>query len=173
MLMRPPVRWTLRAGTGALWEASAMAMMWRRVPAAADWVVAVLGAVVIYSLHVTDQGSPLDGGGLSAGLATAGITEGARATFYGSLVVAGAVLAAAGLLMTVVAPRWRSAGLLLSRTFAGLSAAGLAGLLLDYRDGPVSWVHLVVYALVVLSVVRFVRVSMMLAPVPDEEPVAA
>lgn len=150
-----------------------MTTTWQRVPPVADWAVAVVGSVMIYSLNITDQGSPLNGVGLSAGPTTAGITEGARAAFYGALVVAGALFAVAGLLMTVAGRQWREAGLLTSRTFAGLAAAGLGGLLLDYRDGPVSWVHLVVYAVLVLGVVRFVRVSMMLATVSEGELVAA
>jgi len=129
--------------------------------------------VLIYALNVTNQGGPLDGGGLSAGPTTAGITEAGRVMFYAALTIAGAVLAMGGLLMTMAGRRFRSAGQLTSRTFAGLAAAGIAGLLLDYRDGPVSWVHLLVYTLLVLGVTRFVRVSMMLATVSDEEPTTA
>jgi hypothetical protein len=149
-----------------------MANIWRRFPPVLDWAVAAVAAVVLYSVHVTEQGGPLEGVGLSAGPTTAGITEGARATFYGSLAVLGAVLAAGGLLVTAVQPRWRAGGLLLSRTFGGLALTGLAGLLLDYRDGPVSWLHLLVYAVVTLSVIRFVRVSVMMAdaaPLPSPE----
>ncbi|MGI8937352.1 MAG: hypothetical protein ACR2JF_03865 [Iamia sp.] len=60
-----------------------------------------------------------------------------------------------------------------------MAAAGGAGLLLDYRDGPVSWVHLAVYGLLVLGAVRFVRISLMIAAVSreaseaSEEPIRA
>ncbi|MCU0311699.1 MAG: hypothetical protein MUE36_12260 [Acidimicrobiales bacterium] len=150
-----------------------MATIWRRVPAAADWAVAVVAGIALYALNVTDQGGPLDGAGLSAGPTTAGITEGGRVTFYGALAIVGAVLAMGGLLITIAGPGWRSAGLLASRSFGGLAAAGLAGLLLDYRDGPVSLIRSVVYVLLVLSVVRFVRVSIMLASLSDEETLRA
>lgn len=146
-----------------------MAGLWRRVPVAADWIVAVIGAVVIYNLNITSAGGPLSGVGLSEGPTTAGITEMGRTTFYGALMVGGAVLAAAGLIVAGVNRRRSEPGAMLSRTFAGLALAGTAGLLLDYRDGPVSWVHLVVYAVVVLAVVRFVRVSLMLTTATEQE----
>lgn len=42
--------------------------------------------------------------------------------------------------------------------------------MLDYRDGPVSWLHLAVYVLMVLGLIRFVRVSAMLASAGEDEP---
>ena len=134
----------------------------KRIPVAADWVVAVPVAILIYDVHVTSAGAPLSGVGLSAGPTSAGITEAGRSTFYGALMITGAVIAGIGLLLTAMKSERHAEGALLSRSFA-LFLVGGAGLLLDYRDGPVSWMHLVVYTIVVLALLRFVRVSMMLS----------
>jgi hypothetical protein len=69
-----------------------MAALWNRIPVWADWVVAVIAAIVVLNVNVTTAGDPLSGMGLSAGATSAGITEGARATFYGALVVGGVLL---------------------------------------------------------------------------------
>lgn len=148
-----------------------MSQIFDRVPLVGDWAIALVAGIAIYSLNVTSAGEPLSGAGLSAGPASAGITEGGRTTFYGALIVAGAVLAAVSLLITVLGPKVRTAAALGARSFGGLALAGIAGLLLDYRDGPVSWVHLAVYVVLVLSAVRFARVSSMLTSVSKDEPV--
>jgi hypothetical protein len=144
-----------------------MNSLWRRVPVVADWALAIVAGVVIYNLNVTSAGGPLSGAGLSAGPTSASITEAGRTTFYGALVVAGAVIAAAGLLVVALSAQRQAEGALLARTFAGLALAGIAGLLLDYRDGPVSWTQLAVYTIVVLSVLRFIRVGFMLNATAD------
>ena len=135
----------------------------KRIPVVADWVVAVAVAIVIYNVHVTSAGAPLSGAGLSAGPTSAGITEAGRTTFYGALMITGAVIAGIGLLLTAVKSERHAEGALLSRSFAALCLVGGAGLLLDYRDGPVSWMHLGVYTIIVLALLRFVRVSMVLS----------
>lgn len=144
-----------------------MNSLWRRIPVAADWALAIVAGVVIYNLNVTSAGGPLSGVGLSADPTSAGITEAGRTTFYGSLVVAGAVIAAAGLVLSGLSAQRRVEGALLIRTFAGLALAGIAGLLLDYRDGPVSWTQLAVYTVIMLSVLRFIRVGLMLNAAPS------
>lgn len=140
-----------------------MATLWNRIPAWADWVVAAIAAIVVLNVNVnvnvTTAGDPLSGFGLSAGATSAGITEGARSTFYGALVVGGVLLMATGLIMSTSDRHWRAVGGLLTRTFAGVSLAGVLGLLLDYRDGPVRTVQLFVYLMLALGIVRLARVA--------------
>jgi hypothetical protein len=149
-----------------------MAALWNRIPVWADWVVAVIAAIVVLNVNVTTAGDPLSGMGLSAGATSAGITEGARATFYGALVVGGVLLTATGLIISTSDRRRRTAGGLLTRTFAGVALAGVLGLLLDYRDGPVRTVQLFVYLMLALSIVRLARVAALatddLNPEPDQ-----
>lgn len=135
-----------------------MAWFWDRIPTWADWAAACAIAVVTLNLNVTDHGDPLSSVGLSEGPTTAGITEGAKAIFYGSLMISGVVLASVGL-ATAIAGRARALSALVARTYGGVALAGAAGLLLDYRDGPVRVVHLVVYLMVALGVVRFGRIA--------------
>ena len=136
-----------------------MADRWTRIPLWADWVVASIAAVVVLNLNITTAGDPLSGVGLSAGPASAGITEGARATFYGALAVCAVLLTATGLLISTSGRRHRVVGGLLTRTFAGVALAGILGLLLDYRDGPVRTVQLFVYLMLCLGIVRLARVA--------------
>ncbi|MEO6988739.1 MAG: hypothetical protein ABI239_08830 [Aquihabitans sp.] len=135
-----------------------MAGLWDRIPTWVDWSVAFAAAVVVLNLNVTDQGDPLSSVGLSAGPGTAGITEGAKAAFYASLMIGGVVLASVGL-ATAIAGWSKATSALVVRTYGGVALAGAAGLLLDYRDGPVRTVQLFVYLMVVLGIVRFVRVA--------------
>lgn len=136
-----------------------MASYWNRIPVWADWVLASIVAVVVLNVNVTAVGDPLSGVGLSAGPTSPGITEGARATFYGALTVGGVVLMATGLAVATSGRANRQLGGLLARTFAGVALAGLLGLLLDYRDGPVRTVQLVVYLMLALGIVRSVRIT--------------
>lgn len=145
------------------WHCSHMATLWDRIPTWADWVLSLIVAIVVFNLNVTEQGDPLSGVGLSAGPTSAGITEGARATFYGSLAVGGVLLAAAGLIIAMSHRGAQSVGKLLSRTYGGVALAGLAGLLLDYRDGPVRIVQLVVYLMLFLGIVRFARIAVLVS----------
>jgi hypothetical protein len=135
-----------------------MPALWNRIPTLADWLVALIAAFVTFNINVTDVGDPLSGVGLSAG-PTAGITEGARSTFYGSMVVGGLVLAAAGLALAAIDHGPHAVASLLARTYGGVALAGFAGLLLDYRDGPVRMVQLVAYLMLFLGIVRFVRIA--------------
>jgi hypothetical protein len=146
-----------------------MAGLLNRIPVWADWVAAVIAAIVVLNVNVTSAGDPLSGLGLSAGATSAGITEGARSTFYGALVVGGVLLAATGLIISTVDRRWQTVGGLLTRTFAGVALAGLLGLLLDYRDGPVRTVQLFVYLMLALGIVRLARVAALASddPLPD------
>ena len=151
-----------------------MVSFWNRIPVWVDWVVAVIAAIVMFNVNVTTAGDPLSGVGLSAGVTSAGITEGARSTMYGALVVGGALLTATGLIISTSGRQWRTVGGLLTRTFAGVALAGVLGLLLDYRDGPVRTVQLFVYLMLALGIARFVRVAALanddvpLDPDPDQ-----
>ena len=136
-----------------------MSALWNRVPTWADWLIALVAAFLVFNVNVTDAGDPLSGVGLSAGPTSAGITEGARSVFYGSMVVGGLVLAAAGFLMVATGRGHGPVANLLSRTYGGVALAGFAGLLLDYRDGPVRTVQLVVYLIFFLGIVRFARIT--------------
>lgn len=136
-----------------------MATLWDRIPTWADWVLSLVVAIVVLNLNVTEQGDPLSGVGLSAGPTPAGITEGARSTFYGSLAVGGVLLAAAGFVITMTHRGAQPVGRLLSRTYGGVALAGLAGLLLDYRDGPVRTVQMAIYLMLFLGIVRFARIA--------------
>ena len=136
-----------------------MAGFWNRIPLWTDWVLAAIAAVVVLNLNITSAGDPLSGVGLSAGPASAGISEGARATFYGALTVAAILLVATGLLISTLGRQHRIVGGLLTRTFAGVALAGLLGLLLDYRDGPVRMVQLFVYLMLCVGIVRLARVA--------------
>ena len=136
-----------------------MASLWNRIPVWADWVVAAIAAIAVLNVNVTTAGDPLSGVGLSAGATSAGITEGARSVFYGALVVGGVLLTATGLIISTSGRQWRTVGGLLTRTFTGVALAGVLGLLLDYRDGPVRTVQLFVYLMLALGVVRLARVA--------------
>jgi len=140
-----------------------MVSPWNRVPAWADWIVASVAAIVLLNLNVTDAGDPLSGVGLSAGPTSSGITEGARTTFYGVLVIGALLLTGAGIVLSTVAPRQHAAARLLVTTYPLVALAGLLGLLFDYRDGPVRTVQLIVYLLLVLAVVRLGRIVASLA----------
>jgi hypothetical protein len=137
---------------------SAMETFWNRVPRWADWLAALALAVVVFNLNVTEVGDPLTGVGPSADPSTPGITEGARAIFYGALMISGAVLASVGL-ATAILGKARALSALIARTYGGVAFAGAAGLLLDYRDGPVRLVQLFVYVMLALAVIRFARVA--------------
>ena len=58
---------------------------------------------------------------------------------------------------------------LVIRTYGGVALAGAAGLLLDYRDGPVRTVQLFVYVMVALGVLRFFRVASAAQSVSSEQ----
>ena len=125
-----------------------MASLWNRIPIWVDWVVAAIAAIVVLNVNVTAAGDPLSGVGLSA-----------RAIFYGALVVGGVLLVATGLIISTFDRRSRAMGGLLTRTFSGMALAGVLGLLLDYRDGPVRTVQLFVYLMLALGIVRLARVA--------------
>lgn len=145
-----------------------MASLWNRFPAWADWVAAGVAAIVLSNLNVTDAGDPLSGVGLSAGPTSPGITEGARTTFYGVLVIGALLLTVAGIVLSAVARRHRAAARLMLTTYPLVALAGLLGLLFDYRDGPVRTIQLIVYLLLVLAVVRLGRVVATFADLDTE-----
>ena len=135
-----------------------MASLWNRVPVWVDWIVASVAAIVLLNVNVTSAGDPLSGVGLSAGPTSPGINEGARATFYGVLVIGALLLTVAGIVLSTVAQRQSAAARLLVTTYPLVALAGLLGLLFDYRDGPVRTVQLIVYLLLVLAVLRLGRI---------------
>jgi hypothetical protein len=150
-----------------------MASLWNRVPVWADWIVASVAAIVLLNVNVTNAGDPLSGVGLSAGPTSPGINEGARATFYGVLVIGALVLTAAGFVLSTVAQRQSAAARLLVTTYPLVALAGLLGLLFDYRDGPVRTIQSVVYLLLVLAIVRLARIVAIVPNTqPDETPAA-
>lgn len=102
-----------------------IATLWNRIPLWADSVVASIAAIVVFNVNVTTAGDLLSGVGFSAGAASAGITEVARATFYGALAVSAVLLTATGLLISTSGRQWRTVGGLLTRTFAGVGLATL------------------------------------------------
>lgn len=135
-----------------------MASLWDRIPAWADWVAALAVAAIVLNLNVTDQGDPLSSVGLSAGPTTAGVTEGAKTIFYGAMLISGVVLASVALAAAIAGVATALTGLVV-RTYGGVALAGAAGLLLDYRDGPVRTVHLFVYVMLAVGIIRFARVA--------------
>lgn len=150
-----------------------MASLWNRFPVWADWIVASVAAIVLLNVNVTSAGDPLSGVGLSAGPTSPGINEGARATFYGVLVISALLLTAAGFVLSTVAQRQSAAARLLVTTYPLVALAGLLGLLFDYRDGPVRTVQLVVYLLLVLAIVRLARIVAIVANTQSEATTAA
>lgn len=139
-----------------------MASLWNRLPVWVDWIVSSAAAALLLNVNVTDAGDPLSGVGLSAGAASPGITEGARTTFYGVLVISAILLTAAGIVASALSRRQHVATRLLVTTYPMVALAGLLGLLLDSRDGPVRTVQLIVYLMVFLAVIRVARIVAML-----------
>lgn len=135
-----------------------MASSWNRVPVWVDWIVESVAALVLLNVNVTSAGDPLSGVGLSPGPTSPGISEGARATFYGVLVIGALLLTVAGIVLSTVAQRQSAAARLLVTTYPLVALAGLLGLLFDDRDGPVRTVQLIVYLLLALAVVRLGRI---------------
>lgn len=135
-----------------------MASLWNRIPIWTDWVLASIAAIVVFNVNITTSGDPLSGLGRSSDPISAGITDGARTTFYGALALGALTLTAAGLIV-MSSRRDRVLGGLLVRTYAGVSLAGFLGLLLDYRDGPVRTVQLFVYLMLFLGIVRLARMA--------------
>jgi hypothetical protein len=131
-----------------------MSSFWNRIPTWVDWIVALVAAVILLNINVTAAGDPLSGAGSSNG-----ISDAARATFYGALMLGGIIVCAVGLTISALSSERTASGALLSRTFAFVAFAGTAGLLLDQRDGPVRLVQLVAYAAVALGGVRLARAT--------------
>lgn len=135
-----------------------------RVAPWVDWVIALAVGIVVLNLNVTAAGDPLSGVGLSAGPSSPGITETGRGFFYATLGAGGTLLLVAGLVIAAVGRP--TPGLLAVRTFGFVVGVSLAGLLLDYRDGPVRLVHLAAYVAVALAGIRLVRIAVALAGEP-------
>jgi len=129
--------------------------------------VALVAAIVVLNLNVTDAGDPLSGVGLSTGPSSPGMTEGARVTFYGVLVIGALLLTAAGMVLSTPNRPDDLAGRLLIKTYPWVALAGLLGLLLDYRDGPVRTVQLLVYVMLFLGVIRLARVVSLASSSPS------
>lgn len=126
-----------------------------------DWVAAIVIALVVFNLNVTSAGDPLSGvRRMTEAMKSPGISESARTSFYAALVVAGAVLAAAALVVVVLGRVFHAEAVLALRAFGLLAASGTAGLLLDYPDGPIRVVQLLVYVALILAVVRFARLAL-------------
>lgn len=116
-------------------------------------------AIVLLNVNVTAAGDPLSGVGLSAGRTSPGILEGARATFYGSLIIGGLMLAVVGIALLIVERRGQQISRLLASTYPWVALAGVLGLLLDYRDGPVRTVQLFVYLMLAFGIIRLARIA--------------
>lgn len=146
-----------------------MAYLWNRLPIWADWIVAVVVAIVLLNLNVTSAGDPLSGAGLSAGPASPGIIEGARAIFYGVLIIGGLLLTAVGIALLIIEGRGQQVSRLLVSTYPWIALAGVLGLLLDYRDGPVRTVQLVVYLTLAVGIIRLARITSLASIVSDTD----
>lgn len=146
-----------------------MAYLWNRLPIWADWIVAVVVAIVLLNLNVTAAGDPLSGAGLSAGPASPGIIEGARAIFYGVLIIGGLLLTAVGIALLIIEGRGQQVSRLLVSTYPWIALAGVLGLLLDYRDGPVRTVQLVVYLTLAVGIIRLARITSLASIVSDTD----
>jgi hypothetical protein len=131
-----------------------MSRLLSRIPTWADWIVAAVAAVILLNVNVTAAGDPLSGAGSSNG-----ISDTARATFYGALMLGGMTVSAVGLVISSLGSTRTASGPLLARTFAFVAFAGTAGLLLDQRDGPVRLVQLIAYAAVTLGALRLMRAT--------------
>lgn len=79
------------------------------------------------------------------------------------------LLTATGLIISTSDRQWRTVGGFLTRTFAGVALAGVLGLLLDYRDGPVRTVQLFVYLMLALGIVRLARVAALATDDPPRD----
>jgi hypothetical protein len=146
-----------------------MAYLWNRLPIWTDWIVAVVVAIVLLNLNVTSAGDPLSGAGLSAGPASPGIIEGARAIFYGVLIIGGLLLTAVGIALLIIEGRGQQVSRLLVSTYPWIALAGVLGLLLDYRDGPVRTVQLVVYLTLAVGIIRLARITSLASIVSDTD----
>lgn len=131
-----------------------MSNIWNRIPTWADWIVALVVAVGLLNINITAAGDPLSGAGPQNGMSDA-----ARATFYGALMLGGLIVCAAGLAIAALGSERTASGQLLARTFAFVALAGTAGLLLDQRDGPVRLVQLIAYTAVALGALRLARLT--------------
>lgn len=152
---------------GSVGMQGSMSTRWR-IPYWCEWVIALAGAVTLLNINVTSAGDPLSGS--RAGLSSPGITDSGRIAFYAALAMVGAVLAGAFVVAAFVSPVHRRAAALGIRTFAVVTLAGIAGLLFDYRDGPVRLVELLAYFAVVLGTVRLIAIAV---AAPGVEPRAA
>jgi hypothetical protein len=132
-----------------------------KVPSWVDWLAAVIIGVAVFNLNVTSAGDPLSGvRGMTDGPSPAGISETARTTFYAAITVGGSALAAGALIMVELGRGLGNQAVLAIRAFGLLAAAGIAGLLLDYTDGPIRTVEFVVYVSLVLASIRFLRLGL-------------
>ena len=129
-----------------------MSKLWSRLPTWSDWIIALATAIVVVNLNVTKAGDPLSSAGEE------GISDLARTVFYSSLMLGGLIVCALGLAISAAGAGHAPTGGLLARTFAWVALAGTAGLLLDYRDGPVATVQLAAYVAVALGGLRLARI---------------
>ncbi|MDQ4133143.1 MAG: hypothetical protein M3179_08070 [Actinomycetota bacterium] len=132
----------------------------QKLPSWIDWLAAVVLAVVVFNANVTSTGDPLSGvRGATEAASRPGISDAARTSFYAAIMVGGAALAAGALVMVALGRRLVAPALLAFRAFGLLAAAGTAGLLLDYTDGPIRTVQLFAYVALILATLRFARLA--------------
>jgi hypothetical protein len=140
----------------AVAEASAMARSgrWR---SRVELAVGLALGTLLYNLHPTRVGNPLTSISTVAESGRAeGISVEGRVALYGALAVVGALLLVAALVSRRVGVDVESAAAA-GRAAGVLTLAGLAGLALDYRDGPQAWVHLAVFVTTALTALRVAR----------------
>ena len=140
-----------------------------RLPRWTDWILALVAGIIVMNLDVTSAGDPLSGVGLSAEQSSPGITEGARATFYAVLAFGGLLLTSLAVALAFATPVARRAGRLLVTTFPLVALAGVLGLLLDYRDGPVRLVQSFAYVALAVGIVRLARVVVIAADATSDD----
>jgi len=118
----------------------------RNTPPWADWLTALVAAVVVLNLNVTHQGDPLSG-----------MTESTRIVFYAVLAIIGAIAVGFSVLAALLAPGTADISRRAAIAFSFVSFSGLAGILLDQRNGPVSTVQLLAYVALFMGLIRFAR----------------
>jgi hypothetical protein len=130
-----------------------------RVPPWGDWLIALVVAIVLFNVHITSSGDALSGVRGVGGVSAPGISEAGRTSFYAAIAIVGAVLAAGTLVVIVLPAGLARQAAAAFRTFGLLAASGIAGLLLDYPDGPVRTVELLAYVAMVVATIRFIRLG--------------
>jgi uncharacterized membrane protein len=85
------------------------------------------------------------------------------------LIIGGLLLTAVGIALLIIEGRGQQVSRLLVSTYPWIALAGVLGLLLDYRDGPVRTVQLVVYLTLAVGIIRLARITSLASIVSDTD----